>query len=161
MGAGMEEKVSKPFRMQVEVPMFFRIAAPEQWLADVVKDNWVGLYYLPMWLGNDPFVPKAEDLTPQAPDMNNVPVSGLTMRVSPAKVGHITRFFLEEDRLFVEGEITDSRIDFSNPNWGCKLWSTPRFNNPRDHVTHVRFELLGGALGDVHGLDPEIMEGVA
>lgn len=153
--------MTKKIRMPVFVPHYMAWHGIEKNFENLQKTNWTSLYCFPLFLGDELYEPKAEDLNPTPVDLDAMVVpcnDQKPLRPLPLHVGEITGFFLERHRIYIEVEITHEKIDIEHPGWEAKLYWSPRLNNPRDTVTHVRLEKLGGNIGDIHALDREIME---
>jgi hypothetical protein len=155
--------MTKQYRIPLRIGTFFTTFQSEgQVVADLIESDWRELYMFPLFLGNERYKPKPENLHPQAMTADTLVVpcdDPQPLRPMPVKVGQVTGFFMSaSDGPYMEFEATSDEVDFDNQNWEAHVEFTPRLNNPRDCVTRVRLSQLGGG-DEVHGLHRDMMEG--
>lgn len=143
-------------RFRIFVPNNLSIRSPEWIFQNLVQDNHSRVCSIQMYLGDKPFLPTAEDLTPQpVTDFSPQVDEPLAVTQRAKLVAIITNFHLIDGQLFVDMEELEG-TDLSSPNWEAKVEYVPRANNPRDCVCAIRLVCLGG--DTLYTLAPEMLE---
>lgn len=166
--------VTKRFPMH-EPAMLKNMGKPIEASLQLLRDtNWKGVYELPLFLGNERHIPKADDLTPQPVTEFTEQVNPVHARLMPVRVGTITNFGISQihgqRHLWLEVEIPREHLHHFEGGVTATVHSAPRMRSKirpsGEWCYFVRFDRHNlthhfGDYGDLVCLDPEMIEEVA
>ena len=145
----------------------------EESLKQLRDTNWRGVYELAYYMDRQPV---AEDLVPQAVDLDNLPLQDVSLSgVAPKRVGTVVNYGIAQihgkKHIWIEVEIPEEHIHHFDGSMTPTLHSTPVLgSNPTKEENwryFIRFDRhslrhhFDNRYGDLHCLDPEMIEGEA
>lgn len=164
-------------RFPVRLPNHLKVMdrPVEESLKQLRDTNWQGVYEVAYYVGSEEHGASAENLVPSPVDLDNLPLQNVSLQGAvPKRVGTVVNYGIAQihgqKHIWIEVEVPEEHVHHFDGSMTPTLRSTPVFgSNPtkdenwRHSIRFDRHSLrhrFDKRYGDLHCLDPEMIEGV-